>query len=125
VPLAAYSLATLGVYEMTRVELLRDVYVWAYQRSTREYLMLREEMAMPDPVRLRWREVIRQVVREVVRQPGKDPMDVVASQVSRHVPAADQAEVRAMVIDELSRLQEGVLTRYGLRPSEFEAWRKR
>ncbi len=29
VPEQAYSRATLGVYEMTRVELLRDLYVWA------------------------------------------------------------------------------------------------
>jgi len=36
VPEQAYSRATLGVYEMTRVELLRDLYVWAYERSTQE-----------------------------------------------------------------------------------------
>ena len=38
VPAQAYSRATLGVYELTRVELLRDLYVWAYERSTQEYL---------------------------------------------------------------------------------------
>lgn len=38
VPEQAYSRAILGTYEMTRVELLRDLYVWAYERSTQEYL---------------------------------------------------------------------------------------
>ena len=32
VPERAYIAGTLGVYEMTRVDLLRDVFVWAYER---------------------------------------------------------------------------------------------
>jgi hypothetical protein len=31
-PAGTYSRATLGLYEMTRVELLRDLYVWVYDR---------------------------------------------------------------------------------------------
>jgi len=27
---------------MTRVELLRDFYVWAYERSTQEYLVIKQ-----------------------------------------------------------------------------------
>ena len=45
--------ATLGVYEMQRVELLRDLFIWAYERSTREYLQVRKTLADPDPLRLR------------------------------------------------------------------------
>jgi hypothetical protein len=30
--------------------------------------------------------------------------------------------VQALLVEELRRLHEGVLARYGLRPSEFEAW---
>ncbi|MGI9133396.1 MAG: hypothetical protein ACR2I0_05550 [Rhodoferax sp.] len=37
-PAGRYSRAMLGVYEMTRVELLRDLFVWAYERSTQDYL---------------------------------------------------------------------------------------
>ena len=60
VPEQAYSRAMLGVYEMTRVELLRDLYVWAYERSTQEYLAIKQELAEPDPVRLAWRDFIKQ-----------------------------------------------------------------
>jgi hypothetical protein len=31
-------------------------------------------------------------------------------------------DVKALVVEELRRLHEGVLARYGLRPSEFETW---
>ena len=37
VPGLAYMEGTLGVYELGRVELLRDVFVWAYERSCLRY----------------------------------------------------------------------------------------
>lgn len=122
VPEQAYSRAVLGVYEMTRVELLRDLYVWAYERSTQEYLAVKQDLAEPDPLRLAWREVIRQSVREVVRQPGRAPLDVIDECLSGHDLGTDRDDVEALVIDELRRLHEGVLARYGLRPSEFARW---
>ncbi|MVF24178.1 Fic family protein [Methylocaldum sp. BRCS4] len=122
VPEQAYSRAVLGVYEMTRVELLRDLYVWAYDRSTQEYLAIKQDLAEPDPLRLAWREVIKQSVREVVRQPEREPLDVIDECLSGHDLGADRDDVEALVIDELRRLHEGVLARYGLRPSEFAQW---
>ena len=39
------------------------------------------------------------------------------------VPQADREDVQALVVQELRRLHEGVLARYGLRPSEPNAWK--
>lgn len=39
------------------------------------------------------------------------------------VPLADRADVQALLLQELQRLHEGVLARYGLRPSELAAWK--
>lgn len=125
VPEQAYSRAVLGVYEMTRVELLRDLYVWAYERSTQEYLAIKQDLAEPDPLRLAWRELIKQSVREVVRQPERAPLDVIEECLSGHGLGADRNNVKALVIEELRRLHEGVLARYGLRPSEFREWQSR
>jgi len=122
VPEAAYSRAMLGVYEMTRVELLRDLYVWAYERSTQEYLAIRQDVPEPDPLRLAWREIIKRTIAEVVRQPHTDALHQIEAAVVTQVPAAAQADVRALIIEELRRVHEGVLARYGLRPSEFAAW---
>jgi fido (protein-threonine AMPylation protein) len=125
VPEQAYSRAVLGVYELTRVELLRDLYVWAYERSTQEYLAIKQDLAEPDPLRLAWREVIKQSVREVVRQPERAPLDVIAECLAQQELGADQDHVKALVIEELRRLHEGVLARYGLRPCEFGQWQSR
>lgn len=123
VPEHAYSSAILGVYEMTRVELLRDLYVWAYERSTQEYLAIKQELAQPDPARLAWRDLIKQTVRAVVTQPQQDALRVVQQAVLAQVPAADRGSVQALIVEELRRLHEGVLARYGLRPAEFAAWK--
>ena len=123
VPEQAYSRATLGVYEMTRVELLRDLYVWAYERSTQEYLAIKQDLAEPDPLRLAWRDFIKQTIREVITHPELEPLARIERAVAERIPDGEQAGVQALLVEELRRLHEGVLARYGLRPSEFTAWK--
>ncbi|WP_339081553.1 Fic family protein [Pseudomonas sp. TMP9] len=123
VPEQAYSRSTLGVYEMTRIELLRDLYVWAYERSTQEYLAIKQNLAEPDPLRLTWRDLIKTTIREVVTHPEIDPLSCIQNSVAEHVSGVEQPEVQALIVEELRRLHEGVLARYGLRPSEFMSWK--
>jgi Fic family protein len=125
VPEIAYSRATLGVYEMTRVELLRDLYVWAYERSTQEYMVIRQTLAEPDPLRLAWRELIKNTIQEVVLQPERDPLTIIQQCVAAQVRQGEREGLEAVIVEELQRLHEGVLARYRLRPSELEAWRRR
>ena len=123
VPERAYSRAILGVYEMTRVELLRDLYVWAYERSTQEYLAIKQNLAEPDPLRLAWRDLIKQTIRELITHPQLDPLINIQRAVAERVPEHEQPNVQAVIVEELRRLHEGVLARYGLRPSEYAAWK--
>jgi hypothetical protein len=119
VPEQAYSRATLGVYEMTRVELLRDLYVWAYERSTQEYLAIKQNLAEPDPLRLAWRDLIKQAIRDVVLHPDREPLACIQRTVAENVPEQKQPDVQALIVEELRRLHEGVLARYGLLPSDY------
>ena len=123
VPEPAYSRATLGVYEMARVELLRDLYVWAYERSTQEYLAIKQDLAEPDPLRLAWRDFIKQTIREVITHPELEPLSCIQRSVADRVPMGEQASVQALIIEELRRIHEGVLARYGLRPSDYTIWK--
>jgi hypothetical protein len=50
---------------------------------------------------------------------------VIHGQVAGLAGEADRENVQAMIIDELRRLHEGALARYGLRTSEFLRWRER
>ncbi|MHA7600467.1 Fic family protein [Alicycliphilus sp. T452] len=122
VPPGIYARAMLGVYEMGRVELLRDLLVWAYERSTQEYVAIRQTLAEPDPLRLAWRQLIKDTVHAVVTQPGADAVGLVEQAVAAHVPGPERAAVQALILDELRRLHEGVLARYRLRPGQWREW---
>lgn len=124
VPRELYAQAVLGVYESTRIELLRDLFVWAYERSTREYVAIREDLAEPSPLRLTYREVIKRSVRAAVLQPSAHPADAMRAAIEEGVHPADRDDVRFLVSDELARLHEGVLARYGLGWRDFERWRE-
>jgi len=121
-PENSYNTSLLGVYESTRVEALRDVYVWAYERSTQEYLAIKQNLQAPDPLRLQWRQLIKQTLHNVLSQPNLDPLELIASAIANEVQKSEQEDVRALIIEELKRVHIGVLARYSIRPSEFERW---
>ena len=122
VPQHTYISGLIGVYEMTRIELLADVFVWAYERSTREYLAVRQSLSDPDPVRLRYHRQIHDLVGRIVRELNADPLAVIQEEAAK-LPEPHRAAFIENVTDDTKRLHEGVLARYGLRPSEFEIWR--
>lgn len=122
VPADSYAQAMLGIYEMGRVELLRDLFIWAYERSTQEYTVIRQTLAEPDPLRLTHRTLIKDAVRAVVLQPNADAQTVLDGTLPADLALADGQALRALILDELRRLHEGVLARYGLRPSQLKAW---
>lgn len=121
VPEQAYSKAMLGVYEMNRVELLRDLYIWAYERSVKEYLAVKQELVQPDQLRMQHRDQVKKLVKEVVLSPQSSPLDVLEN---AQIDEENRPAVTALVLEELRRIHEGVLVRYGLRPSQLEAWKK-
>jgi hypothetical protein len=63
----AYIDGTLGVYKLNQIDLLRDVFRWAYERSCQRYLAITQTMAEPDPLRVRYREALILVVQAIVR----------------------------------------------------------
>jgi len=66
VPERDYVKGTIAIYEFNRVELLRDVYAWAYERSCEPYHVVQRSVVQPDPIRLRYRQRINDIVREMV-----------------------------------------------------------
>ena len=72
-----------------------------------------------------WLNAYKQTIRDVVMSPEQDGLSLIDAAVSAKVPKPEQTNVKALLVEELRRLHEGVLARYGLRPSEFTAWKKR
>ena len=121
-----YIRSTIGVYELNRVEYLRDVFAWAYRRSCMRYSAIRQSLGEPDPFRLRYRKSIGQFVRWVV-QNGMDKRAAarwIATQANQKIPRDDQHRFIEVVETEISNLHEGNIARYRLRLSEFSAWNR-
>lgn len=124
VPDRSYIDATLGVYELGRTELLRDLFVWAYERSCQRYTVLRDALPAPDPLRMRYRAALGDIIRETVR--AREPIEpkLLRERARDLVEAADLETVVSMAFSELHKLHDGNIVRFGLRLSEFEGWRR-
>lgn len=126
VPDRAYVEGTLAVYELERVDLLRDVFAWAYERSCARYRVVRESVPRPDALRLRYRSHLHDVVRATV-QAGDAPRAgaLRARGAALGVAPDDLDGFAERAIAELLNLHEGSAFRYQLRPSEVRGWRER
>lgn len=124
VPQQGYADAMLGVYELNRTELLRDVFIWAYQRSAERYAAVRQSLGEPDPFRLRHRGALREIVGRVVRQRmnRKQAIAHVRQWTRANVAPADRERFEEIAEDELIGLHEGNFARDQIRPGEFRAW---
>jgi DNA-binding transcriptional ArsR family regulator len=124
VPRSIYTDAILSVYELNKVDLLKDVFVWAYERSAERYAAVRQSLGDPDPFRQHHREALRQLVGEVVRNKmdRKAAAAYIAEWVKNNVSADERETFREMVESDLLSLHEGNFARFHVRPSEFAAW---
>jgi hypothetical protein len=125
VPHQLYLSAMVAVYERNQIELLRDVFVWAYKRSCARYSAVRQSLGEPDPIRVQYRQHIIDLVSTVVRSnmSKSQAIDMVQLYVQQHIASADRLRVTEMVDNQLLHLHEGSIARYRLRPSEYSAWK--
>jgi len=123
VPESAYVEGTLGVYELNRVELLRDVFVWTYERSCTRYAAVVASVGKPEPIRLAYREELRSLVHEMVVSGAFPERDELREWAWKNgvKPEDTQGFVDNAQAD-LLNLHPGILSRYRLRNSQFEAW---
>jgi Fic family protein len=124
VPDSLYIKGMLAVYELNNFELLKDVFLWAYERSSARYSALRQSLGEPDPFRLKYRDAIRSLISEIVSNayPFEETMDLIKNKAAE-ILESDQSKFTEAVETELLSLHEGNMARYKIRPSEFVRWR--
>ncbi|HOB68119.1 Fic family protein [Ottowia sp.] len=122
VPEDAYIEGTLAVYELNRTELLRDVFVWAYERSCQRYVAITQSMAQPDPLKVRYRQALAGAVQTLVREQRRPSAAWLKKQASRMAPPPEREAVLHLLQEAIANLHEGSIARYGLKRSEYLAW---
>jgi len=125
VPGDLYIHGIKGVYELNRIELLRDVFVWAYQRSADRYAAIQHSIGEPDPFRMKYRDEMKSLIFMIVT----DTLDAPSAlkeiqQEALLIPKEDSAKFIEAVETELLSLHEGNIARYKIRSADFAKWKK-
>jgi len=126
VPVQFYTEAMLAVYELNSVSLLKDVFIWAYDRSAARYRAVRQSLGEPNPVRLRYHPELRSLIGDIIRANlgRKNAAGQIASFAEAKIETIDREAFIEIAETELSGLHTGNFARYQVRPSEFEAWQR-
>lgn len=121
-----YIQGLLAIYELNRLELFRDVFVWAYERSASLYVATLETLRPPDLFRARYRDLIRRAVTGVVqlKMNKLEAAQFISQLASENVPFEDRNRFIEMAEIEVSSLHEGNFARFSIRPSLFFEWQK-
>ncbi|HEX9201968.1 MAG TPA: Fic family protein [Acidobacteriaceae bacterium] len=124
IPRPLYTDAILGVYELNEVDLLKDMFLWAYGRSAEQYAAVRQSLGEPDPFRFRHSAALRQIVYKVVRglMDRRTATAYITLWAGENIVEGERERFRDMAETELLNLHEGNFARYQIRPSEFAAW---
>lgn len=125
VPAQAYVDALLGVYELNDVALLRDVFVWAYERSCQQYVAVQQQLVPPDTFRLRYRNALAETVAAIVRGGQHADAASIRAAMPTTVAGEDQSRFVALTLAEFKTIHPGNAIRFGLRPLEFSVWQEK
>ena len=119
-----YVAGVLAVYENQDVSLLRDLYLWAYTRSSAQYRIVRDSIGEPEPLRLRYREQLAAVIRDTIRALEPPSPRRLSERLSEQgVTESDIDRATDIAQEILMGLSEGAAARYRLLPSEYQGWR--
>jgi hypothetical protein len=124
VPREDYLQATLAVYELHKIDYLRDVFVSAYRKSCDRYSAIRQVIGEPDPLHVRYRRDVHRYVQHIVGN-GLDKKAAIAwifDESTREISPENRAAFIELVENVLSSLHEGNIARYRLRLPAFRKW---
>lgn len=122
----AYVKSLLGVYEENDVSLIRDLYLWAYTRSSQRYSAIQQAMGEPNLLKLKYRADIQDVIRTLILEKVAGPQVVHRIQKlieAKNLPETDRAELFKLIEMEIISLHDGNIARFKIRPSEFQEWK--
>ena len=127
VPVDDYESGLLGVYELNNVSLLREVFVWAYERSANQYQLLRDTLQSPNLIYMRYHSQLKQLVRLIIEKNihGAAIIKTVADWSVEYIEQADQTQFSHLVEKEIASLHKGNIAVYSIEPTLFAKWRNK
>jgi Fic family protein len=125
VPEDLYFKGMMAVYEQNDINLLKDVFLWAYERSAQKYGVIRQSIGEPDLFKLKYRELIRNLIAKIIvtEADSKHAQKIIKAE-AKELPLQDREQFISSVETELKAIHEGNFARYRVSQREFAKWQK-
>ena len=123
-PERAYINGILGVYELNRTELMRDVYVSTYTLTASHFHGEYDRTIVPDELSFRYRDDIDGAVRFVVRKQPEDPLNAIDEWALEfdHLDTKSRDNLKYLVIEQCRSLTEPLSNILHIEPEMYTQW---
>jgi hypothetical protein len=127
VPKDDYISGLLAVYELNNILLLRDVFVWAYERSAEKYKLAFDVLVEPNIVMMQYRKILFELVNTIVYENlhGRKIITCIEQWSRKHIEAKHQAEFIRHAEKEIASLHEGNIAVYRISLDLFSKWNQK
>jgi len=118
-----YIHSMLAIYELNKVDLLRELFFWGYQMSCGLYGR-GFGVGEPDPIFVKYRFLIKELVREIVlNQVSRQAVGRIVENKGSTLPTKDQKRLIQYIERELDGLHQYNIVAYQLSLEEYESWK--
>ena len=124
-PNRAYTSGLLGVYELNRVEMLRDVYVSSYEQSAHRLHQDKDRQVAPSVLELQYRGSIDDMVRDIIlNAQDRSYIDVVRRKIDvfTELNPHQKRDLLDITLEKARKSPVSTMRRYGVSSDEFIAW---
>lgn len=125
VPKEEYVSGLLAIYELNKIELMRDVYIWAYERSASRYKVVQNVIGQPNILLMRYRKELFQLINHIVSENvrGKDILYTINKFSHEKIQNNDVEEFSRMAENEIMSLHEGNIAVYDISQDVYSRWK--
>ncbi len=126
VPKNDYISGLLAIYELNKIELMRDVFIWAYERSSAHYKLTRNLLGEPNLFQMKFDKKLKIIVHLVVESKlhGDDLIRTIEDWSRDNIKSSDREKFIKLVEQELASLHIGNIAIYNIKPVCFDEWKQ-
>ena len=124
-PKNAYTSALLGVYELNRFEMMRDVYISSYEQTAHRIHQDRDRQVAPTMLELRYRREIDMIVADIIRNArARNYLGTVRRRVDgfNALDAHQKKELLHIVLEKSRQVTISSWNQYEVTRDEFRMW---
>lgn len=126
VPKNDYVSGIVAIYELNRIEILRDVYIWAYERSAQQYQLIIDAIGEPNLVYMRFKGELKTLINTIINNntTNAEIIKTIETWANTHIEMQDRPAFIQLAEQEIASLHEGNLSIYGINPVVFTTWQE-